>query len=87
MGGCGPVEVVLWEIDTMGVVLPAFVQPTRSSTNSSFWQEDNGIGYVNFQCPLFSGGFPYPTIQNQDLLVMLKQGYRLEKPDNCAPEV
>lgn len=35
----------------------------------------------------FAGGFPYPTIQNQDLLMMLKQGYRLEKPDNCAPEV
>jgi len=33
------------------------------------------------------GGFPYPTIPNQDLLMMLRQGYRLEKPDNCAPEV
>jgi len=36
---------------------------------------------------LRAGGFPYPTIQNQELLMMLKQGYRLEKPENCASEV
>ena len=35
----------------------------------------------------YVGGLPYPTIQNQDLLTMLKQGYRMEKPDNCASEV
>jgi serine/threonine protein kinase len=33
------------------------------------------------------GGFPYPTIQNEDLLPLLKRGYRLEKPDNCSSEV
>jgi proto-oncogene tyrosine-protein kinase Ret len=33
------------------------------------------------------GGFPYPTIQNEDLLPLLKRGYRLEKPDNCSSDV
>jgi serine/threonine protein kinase len=33
------------------------------------------------------GGFPYPSINNEDLLRMLSQGYRLEKPDNCSSEV
>ena len=33
------------------------------------------------------GGFPYPSIQNEDLLPMLRSGYRMEKPDNCSPEV
>lgn len=33
------------------------------------------------------GGFPYPSVQNEDLLSFLKSGYRMEKPDNCSPEV
>ena len=33
------------------------------------------------------GGFPYPSIQNEDLLSLLKSGYRMEKPDNCSSEV
>lgn len=34
-----------------------------------------------------TGGFPYPSIQNEDLLPLLKRGYRMEKPDNCSSEV
>ncbi|XP_070506941.1 uncharacterized protein [Chironomus tepperi] len=30
------------------------------------------------------GGFPYPTIQNHELLSFLKSGKRLEKPENCS---
>ena len=36
---------------------------------------------------IFIGGFPFPTIHNEDLLALLKSGYRMEKPDNCSPEV
>lgn len=36
---------------------------------------------------LFSGGTPYPTINNQDLMYQLKAGYRMEKPNNCAQEM
>ena len=35
----------------------------------------------------FSGGFPYPTIGQEDLLRLLKAGYRMEKPGNCSQEV
>ena len=30
------------------------------------------------------GGTPYPTISNRELLRLLKSGYRMEKPENCA---
>ena len=36
---------------------------------------------------IHSGGFPYPSIQNEDLLSLLKRGYRMEKPDNCSSDV
>ena len=41
----------------------------------------------NYVCVPYAGGFPYPSINNEDLLRMLSQGYRLEKPDNCSAEV
>jgi len=31
-----------------------------------------------------TGGFPYPTVQNHELLNFLKSGTRLEKPENCS---
>ncbi|KAL8604955.1 hypothetical protein ACOMHN_028583 [Nucella lapillus] len=32
------------------------------------------------------GGCPYPGIPNQDLFRLLREGYRMEKPDNCSPQ-
>lgn len=32
----------------------------------------------------YSGGFPYPTVQNNELLNYLKEGNRLERPENCS---
>ena len=31
-----------------------------------------------------SGGFPYPSVPNTDMLKHLQNGGRLEKPDNCS---
>ncbi|XP_061173640.1 uncharacterized protein LOC133182811 [Saccostrea echinata] len=33
------------------------------------------------------GGTPYPTIDMRDLLLELKNGYRMERPDNCSEEI
>ncbi|CAH3175127.1 unnamed protein product [Porites evermanni] len=33
------------------------------------------------------GGTPYPTIQSKELLQLLKNGYRMEKPDTCNEEL
>ncbi|XP_076439338.1 tyrosine-protein kinase receptor torso-like [Babylonia areolata] len=33
------------------------------------------------------GGCPYPGIPNKDLFRLLKEGYRMEKPENCSPEI
>ncbi|XP_066917058.1 uncharacterized protein [Clytia hemisphaerica] len=30
------------------------------------------------------GGTPYPSVNNRELLRMLKSGYRMDKPENCA---
>ena len=36
---------------------------------------------------VFSGGFPYPTINDRDLLDFLQEGDRMEKPSNCTDEM
>ncbi|CAG9829061.1 unnamed protein product [Diabrotica balteata] len=33
------------------------------------------------------GGTPYPGIPTQDIMGMLKKGYRMAKPDNCSDEL
>jgi len=33
------------------------------------------------------GGTPYPTINNRELLSLLKGGYRMGKPDTCSEEI
>nr|CAD7437602.1 unnamed protein product [Timema bartmani] len=33
------------------------------------------------------GGFPYPTVDDHDVLSFLLEGNRLEKPDNCTEEL
>lgn len=33
------------------------------------------------------GGTPYPTVNNRELLRLLKNGYRMEKPDICNDEM
>lgn len=32
----------------------------------------------------FTGGFPYPTVSNHELLNFLKSGSRLDRPENCS---
>ena len=34
-----------------------------------------------------AGGTPYPTVNNRELLRLLKDGYRMEKPDICNDEM
>ena len=34
-----------------------------------------------------TGGTPYPAIDNKELLRLLKDGYRMEKPDTCDDEL
>ena len=36
---------------------------------------------------MIAGAVPYPGIRNEDLLSMLTVGYRMEKPDNCSPQM
>lgn len=33
------------------------------------------------------GHHPYPALSNQELLRMLRSGYRMEKPEGCSEEV
>ena len=33
------------------------------------------------------GAAPYPGISNKDMPKLLKGGYRMEKPENCSPEM
>lgn len=52
------------------------------STTSDVW----AFGIVLWEiCTL--GGFPYPTINDRDLLEFLLEGERMEKPTNCTDEI
>ncbi|XP_015758345.1 PREDICTED: uncharacterized protein LOC107337647 [Acropora digitifera] len=33
------------------------------------------------------GGTPYPALDNRELLKLLREGYRMEKPDTCSDEL
>ena len=33
------------------------------------------------------GGAPYPTVENNAILAMLKGGYRMPKPDDCPDDI
>ncbi|XP_048580114.1 uncharacterized protein LOC116615717 isoform X2 [Nematostella vectensis] len=52
------------------------------STASDIW----AFGIVLWEiCTL--GGFPYPTVNDRDLLRFLHEGKRMEKPSNCTDEI
>lgn len=34
-----------------------------------------------------TGGFPYPSVSNHELLAFLQEGNRMAKPDNITPEL
>ncbi|XP_074624032.1 uncharacterized protein LOC141881991 isoform X2 [Acropora palmata] len=61
------------------------IEATREriySTASDVW----AFGIVLWEiCTL--GGFPYPTINDRDLLEFLLDGNRMEKPENCTEEI
>ena len=84
--------VVLWEIGTLGECMCGEgVGRERGGGKEGGVLEHVILHVIILKAVMviypYTGGFPYPTIPNQDLLTMLKQGHRLEKPDNCAPEV
>ncbi|XP_065677588.1 uncharacterized protein LOC124818277 isoform X2 [Hydra vulgaris] len=52
----------------------------RTFTSSSdVWS----YGIVLFEIVTL-GGTPYPTITNKELLILLKTGYRMDRPENCS---
>ncbi|KAL8614868.1 hypothetical protein ACOMHN_059207 [Nucella lapillus] len=52
------------------------------STASDVWS----FGVVLFEIVTL-GGTPYPTLPIRGLLRALKEGYRMERPDNCSEEM
>lgn len=36
---------------------------------------------------ILSGGYPYPTMSNRDIIDLLSRGYRMDKPELCSDEV
>ncbi|XP_065660522.1 uncharacterized protein LOC100201799 isoform X4 [Hydra vulgaris] len=49
------------------------------TTYSDVW----AYGVVLFEIVTL-GGTPYPTINNRELLTLLKSGYRMDRPENCS---
>ena len=64
--------IVLWEICTLGEYHAMLDFPTSLPLL---------IGRPSFNV---AGGFPYPTVNDRDLLVFLMEGNRMEKPSNCT---
>ncbi|XP_065677586.1 uncharacterized protein LOC105849839 isoform X2 [Hydra vulgaris] len=55
----------------------------RTFTSSSdVWS----FGVVLFEI-ITLGGTPYPTITNNELLALLKSGYRMDRPGNCSEQM
>ena len=67
--------ITLWEIATLGTHV------------ASFSLLDLLYHHFIATIIIYSGGFPYPMIQNGELLEHLKRGYRLEGPENCSREM
>ena len=36
---------------------------------------------------IYTGGYPYPSVSNSELLPALVNGYRLECPKNCSTDM
>lgn len=50
-------------------------------------QTDNLTDPCSICLHVLLGGFPYPTINDRDLLEFLLEGERMEKPTNCTDEM
>ena len=66
--------VTLWEITTLGKSLDRM----KVKESTKVYLVDGSFVLV------ISGSFPYLNISNDELLSMLIEGYRMEKPDNCS---
>lgn len=54
----------------------------RYTTQSDVWS----FGILLWEIVTL-GATPYPGVETKDLLVLLKKGYRMEKPENCSNEL
>ncbi|XP_031561076.1 fibroblast growth factor receptor 2-like [Actinia tenebrosa] len=56
--------------------------------DQSFTSQSDVWAYGVFLWELVTlGGTPYPSINNRELLKLLKEGYRMEKPETCDTEL
>jgi serine/threonine protein kinase len=92
--------IVLWEIGTLGksfCILNPHENLLKLSKTFRFLTTKFSFSFPYFfrfwfasnifHFPLFpssTGGFPYPTVSNPELLNFLKLGQRLERPENCS---
>ncbi|KAK7477978.1 hypothetical protein BaRGS_00030807, partial [Batillaria attramentaria] len=68
--------------------LPYKWMPIESIFDSVFTIKSDvwSFGIVLWEIVTLGGG-PYPGIPNKDLFRLLRAGYRMEKPENCSPEI
>ena len=92
--------VVLWELVTLGKYVLVVVDMLKS-VEAEFdifgplyvtsFSSNEFINYSSNHALVFLafwiGGTPYPTINNRELLSLLKGGYRMGKPDTCSEEM
>lgn len=81
-----------WQIIWERIGMPSLCRLSLTQLNCHFhrhiiisrWPRESSNGFIDTNFLFYTGGHPYPAVNNYNLLPFLSAGNRLEKPENCS---